>query len=162
MKTSRESFPAIDWSEMLMKKLILVILSMLMVISLSACASDYKAGQKTGYSEGYDLGKEEGYSKGYEKGKAEGREAGMEQGLKTGYEDGQKATDSYKKGYDDGYYTGKEEKFSLVAENMTDEEYEILFQYFYDDVMDSIKENDDLRDYYYDKFDDSGMIKEDY
>lgn len=144
-----------------MKKVLLVMISMLMVIGLSACASDYDAGQKAGYEEGYDIGKKEGYSEGYEKGKAEGREAGMEQGLKTGYEDGQKATDSYKKGYDAGYYTGKDEKFSLVVENMTDEEYDILFEYFYEDVEESIKENGGLYDYYYDDFKDAGLLKDD-
>ncbi len=99
-----------------MKKFLAILLCLVLVLSLAACAKDEEA-LKARYDEGYSAG----YEEGVKAGKAEGEKAGAEAGYKTGYEYGRKAgydegakagnEESYQAGYDEGIVVGKDEGY---------------------------------------------------
>ena len=99
-----------------MKKFLAILLCLVLVLSLAACAKDEEA-LKARYDEGYKAG----YDEGAAAGKAEGEKAGAEAGYKTGYEEGKKAgydegakagnEESYQAGYDEGLVVGKDEGY---------------------------------------------------
>ena len=99
-----------------MKKFLAILLCLVLVLSLAACAKDEEA-LKARYDEGYKAG----YDEGAAAGKAEGEKAGAESGYKAGYEDGKKAgydegakagnEESYQAGYDEGLVVGKDEGY---------------------------------------------------
>ena len=100
-----------------MKKFFAILLCLVLVVSLAACAKEDEA-RKAGYDEGYKVG----YDDGAAAGKAEGEKAGNEAGYKTGYEEGKKAgydegakagnEESYNAGYDEGVTAGKAEGYA--------------------------------------------------
>ena len=99
-----------------MKKFLAILLCLVLVLSLAACAKDEEA-LKARYDEGYKAG----YDEGAAAGKAEGEKAGAEAGYKTGCEEGKKAgydegakagnEESYQAGYDEGIVVGKDEGY---------------------------------------------------
>ena len=147
-----------------MKRITVLFLSIIIVLSLTGCTSDYDKGYDEGYSEGYEEGNKDGYYEGYKKGEDRGKEAGMEEGLKTGYEDGQKSLDAYEKGFRAGEQSGRYSKLDLEDDDTLND----IMDYFLDEYPDWVYEvaldrfDESLGEHYYEEFDDAGMIDEDY